>query len=416
MTLHGTLATAVALALLMPGTAPAQRAGDVPARPDLSAAADTNDARAYYELGVQNINARNPREAADAFYWAMQIDPAWSAPLYGRYAALLMSNPRRLVDYWEGNRRVVRTAEVMAIDSLYFRALTIDPFLYRRFEKDLLRLYLNTVVVERSRNRAAIDRAELDFLVNRYLRQEAGPYTRGVMAYGEGRFVETLRLWDQSLRRSTRKAFIRTERGRLFAHVGNDAAALEEFGHALEEMRGREERNLVHLYESKALLEHARAVLHERMGNLPAAHEAFGRALQEDLSFSPAHAHLAVLSLEAGDTTAALGLFALAVETKGASAHTRALYATVLLATGDDRTALEQAEAAIGDSPYYAAPYLLRADVYERRGDAGATRASLAEYLARAPRGDPRRPAAQRRYDDLAARVSAAGTPTEGGR
>jgi hypothetical protein len=82
----------------------AQRGADAPRRPRLPVEADTNDARAYFQLG-QEMLERRPAQAAEAFYWASQIDPAWADPVYGRYAALLMSNPRRLVRYADGGAR-----------------------------------------------------------------------------------------------------------------------------------------------------------------------------------------------------------------------------------------------------------------------------------------------------------------------
>jgi tetratricopeptide (TPR) repeat protein len=407
------LIAAAAAVLLTAAPAAGQRVADVPSRPALPAAADTNDARVYYNHALDRLGARSPRDAADAFYWAHQLDPSWSAPLYGRYAALLLTHPRRLKLYWEGNRGTVRSPEVMAIDSLYFRALTLDPFLYRRFEKDLIRQYLTTVVEDI--NRRSASPAEVDHWVTLYLRHDAGPYLRGVVAYGEGRLVEALRLWDESLRQARRKAFIRTERGRLFGQVGNDAAALAEFRHALEEMRGREARNLVYLYESKALLEHSVATVHERMGDAASAREAYGRALQEDLSFFPAHVRLAHMALVAGDTASALGSMALAVEMPAVDAHTRSLYANLLLETGAFAEAAEQLARAIGDSPHYAYPYFVLASVHERRGEHAQAVTRLGEYLARAPRNAPERPVAQRRMEALGSQIRAAAPAGEGG-
>src|SRR6185369_14516804 len=82
-----TLSLALA-ALLAAGAAHAQAA---PRRPALPAQSDTNDASAYYRLGMSRLSA-NPREAADAFWWASRLDPHWADPLYARRAALLMSN------------------------------------------------------------------------------------------------------------------------------------------------------------------------------------------------------------------------------------------------------------------------------------------------------------------------------------
>jgi hypothetical protein len=399
--------SAAAAVLLLAGAAAAQRVGDVPPRPALDAAADTNDARAYYDHGVRRLMAEHPRDAAAAFYWAHQIEPAWSAPLYGRYVAMLMTDARRLVRYWEGDRRTARSSEMVAIDSLYLRALTLDPFLYRRFEKDLIRFYLTSRVIENSGSRQ-LDRAALDFNITVYLRQHAGPYTRGVVAYGEGRFPETLRLWDESLRRSRRRSFIRTERGRLFAHVGNNPSALEEFGHALTEMRREDERDLIYIYESKALLEHSVGMLHERMGDRGAAREAYGRALQEDLSFAPAHVRLAHLALEDADTASAMGSYALAVEIPTIDAHTRLQYAHLLMGSGDMEGAEAQLRAASASAPHYAMVYLVRALVSEARGDGEGAMANLREFLDRAVRNDPRRPAAAQRLQVLGDLVGAA--------
>src|SRR3989442_1431404 len=93
---------AVAFAVLIfPAVAPAQ---DVPKRPHLEAGSDTNSAPDYYEYGIANLTAY-PQRAADAFYWACQIDPTWAQPLYARRIALLLSAPGPfVVGYVEGTR------------------------------------------------------------------------------------------------------------------------------------------------------------------------------------------------------------------------------------------------------------------------------------------------------------------------
>ena len=75
-------------------TRPARKSGSVTSR-----ASSASSERAC------TTAAREPRHAADAFYWAAQLDPAWAEPLYARYVALLMSDTRRLVLYMEGDRR-----------------------------------------------------------------------------------------------------------------------------------------------------------------------------------------------------------------------------------------------------------------------------------------------------------------------
>src|SRR5206468_5794225 len=99
--------------------------GKVPKRPDLEAAADTNSAAAYYRYGVSVVE-KDPRKAADAFYWATRLDPTWAQPLYARRIALLMADPRLLIGYMSRNRGVVQSKEAKSIDSLELRALMRD--------------------------------------------------------------------------------------------------------------------------------------------------------------------------------------------------------------------------------------------------------------------------------------------------
>ena len=386
----------------VPADADAQRAGEVPRRPRLTADADTNDARAYLALGEQRIQDR-PREAADAFYWAYQLNPTLSDALYGRYTALLMTNPQRLVLYWEGDRRTVRHPEVMAIDSLYFRALTLDPFLYLKFEAALFRMYLERWArqeIDRSGG-MRVGEAEVQRFVSELL-LNAGPYIRARESYARGRFPDALRLYDDALRQARRKSAMRAERGRMHAHLRNWQPALADFTQALEEMRREDQRDLVYLYESKALLEHGIGMLHERMANLPAAREAYGRALTEELSFYPAHVRLATLALTEGDTATAMAEYALAAETTS-EPSVLYVYGAILAQTGRYDEAAAQFQRLTQTAPFYADPWFGLAMVRDAQGDGPAAVEAYRGFLARATRNHGRRAHADQRVQALGA-------------
>ena len=68
------LAAALAAAASQPIAA--QRLGPPVERPRLRDVTDTNDAHAYYDLGLA-LFERDARTAAAAFYWAARINPAW---------------------------------------------------------------------------------------------------------------------------------------------------------------------------------------------------------------------------------------------------------------------------------------------------------------------------------------------------
>ena len=90
-------------ALVIPSIAQSQKNKDQdePKRPALFARADSNEAAAYYSLGLEELR-KNPKLAADAFYWAIRLNPLHSEAYYARRVALLLSDKRRAARYYMG--------------------------------------------------------------------------------------------------------------------------------------------------------------------------------------------------------------------------------------------------------------------------------------------------------------------------
>jgi tetratricopeptide (TPR) repeat protein len=381
----------LAFVFLAAAPADAQRREQAPRRPRLPVDADSNSGRAYFRLG-QDLLERQPGVAADAFWWAAQIDPRWADPLYGQHAALLMSEPRRLVLYNQGDRRTRRRPEVLRIDSLYYRALRMDPFLQPQFDRELIRLYVMTLLSSPVDD--AVQRSLAQFYTANIMR-DLPPLMRGRVLAGEGKLPLALREYDEALRaRRGRDAaslrLIRHERGRLFALAGNDSMALVELGHAVDAGEEQEQgEELVWFYENKAVLEHSRGMMHERRGDPAAAREAYARALTEDLSYHPAHLRMGALALAEGDTATAVAELGLAAETGRDEPGARFAYAAML--AGLRRLPEAEAElAAVTEmAPYFADAWFLLGLVrdWRRTDSAGAYRT----FLERARRDDPRR-------------------------
>ena len=380
------------LALALAAAAPlhAQRVNEVPRRPRLAAAADTNDARAYYRLGQERLE-RRPDEAAAAFYWAAQIDPGWADPLYGRHVALMMSDPRRLVRYWEGDRRTRTSPEVLGIDSLYFRALRIDPFVQRPFERELMRtLVMNLLGADAPGADAALAAYYTETIL-----ADMPPLLRAHVLAGEGRVLQALQAYDEALRdnrgrRSETRRYIRHERGRIYGLIGNDQAALAELQQAIDLGVEEEREELVRFYNSKAVLEHSRGMVLERAGDLAQAREAYSRALMEDLAYHPAHVRLGTLALAEGDTATAVQELALAVEAGGDDPVARVLYGTLLTRLRRLDEAQAQLQAAAAAAPYWAEPWYVLGLVRDWGAPGDATEA-YRRFLELARRDDPRR-------------------------
>jgi len=222
----------------------AQRGGKPVPRPKLRDVSDTNDAQAYYDAGLQQFN-RDPDYAADAFYWAMRINPGWAEPLYARRAALLAQKRTLLNAYMADNYRS-KGQELRSLDSLYAHALMLNPFLYRRLDREL---FINWLT---DGDRQA--QAEYAYEINTAI-MRAPPATQAWFAYSNGNFERALDLYGRAIEQSREPASLHIARARILGMRNEVESAVAEFQAALGEMREQDEKKLVVLYNSKAMAE-----------------------------------------------------------------------------------------------------------------------------------------------------------------
>ena len=397
-----TLALALAAVAACTSAAGAQRVHEVPARPALWAGADTNSAGAYYLLGVQRLE-RDARTAAAAFFWAERLSPGWPDALYGRHVALLMSDPRRLEAYEQGRGGIERNPEVMAIDSLYYRAVQRDPFLHRKLEKQYVMMYYRNAYAEMIRQETGDrDVVAADYLM-RQLMNDHDPYTQAWLAYADGRFPAAIQFYEQVLRRSRHPARLRLRLGQIHYLSGNFPQAAEHLRLGIEALRQVDRRNVVRVYESKAMLEYSLAAALEQAGNAAAAREAYGRALTEDLAFWPGHRRMASLAAASGDTTTALTELGLAVELAPNEADLRFEHGTLLLAAHKVLESAAEMKKAAELDPYFAAPHFYLAAMNDASSMAEDALEHYRAFLARAAQDDPHLARARERVAALSA-------------
>jgi tetratricopeptide (TPR) repeat protein len=390
------LALLTGLAVLHPAFA--QDHGAQPDRPSLPNGADRNDPWSYYRMGLASVQ-KDPDKAADAFYWAARLNPVWAEPFYGRRVALLLSNPRRLMRYFSGDKGEIRSKEALAIDSLYRHALTLNPFLGPQMDH----MFIESMIQEiSSRASGSGGSSELAWELEKAM-SNGPPEWRASVAYGQGRYFEALALYGQALQHARMKAGILAERGRLFYQVGLHDSSLVSLTQALAEMRKADKNDLVFLYQSKALMEERIGMIEHVKGDKTAAREAFGRALQEDLSYYPAHVQLAYLALEGGDTATVMNEMDLAVQIKPEDAGIRYQYGYALGSLNKLKEAETQLKKAIELDPDFAAPHFVLADVFQAQTRKAEALKEFKSFLSLASQRDPRRDEAT----ELAAILSA---------
>lgn len=381
----------VLLGVVVPGLALSVTLGaqtKIPKRPELPAGADSNDAYSYSRLGFASLR-NDPDGAADAYFWAARLNPIWAEAYYGRRTALLLQDPRQLVRYFRGDRSVIRSKEMLAIDSLYLHALNLDPFLGAQLDQ----LLVEAVVREISNQAtvgSSVAASEFAYQLRVFLAQ-GPPALRASTAYRNGEYEEALRLYAKAISNSRHKGPLLAERGRLLYQIGRRDSALVDLTRAVQELRKEDKRDLVFLYESKALLEQRIGMIHHVAGNQAAAREAFGRALEEDLSYFPAHVQLAYLGLEKGDTTTATTEMDLAVEIRPEDAGLRFQYGFILGQMSHLRPAEEELRKSIEIDPQFAAPHFVLGQVMEALGNRQRAIQEYETFLSLSSRQNPRR-------------------------
>jgi tetratricopeptide (TPR) repeat protein len=375
-------ATLAVAALLIAGVADAQKQPKEPRRPKMEASRDTNAAAAYYYWGLGQLRS-SPRSAQDAFYWAARLDPTWAEPLYAQRIAYHLSDLERFWKYLNGTKYVLRHAETRRIDSLQYRAMLRDPFLFRRHDKMLI-----------------------DELVNALTEGYGGlmgssPSFLAWAAYSETKFPQAVALYAKAIEKKPKNYELHAERARAFFHMGRFDSTVAEMNRALEGYRKDDEKDLVVLYESKAMYEYSIANAYIQAGKLQEAREALGRALAEDLSFYMAHQQMAALSLAAGDTATALSEYELAVQLNTDDAPLRTEYGAVLARLGKNAEAEPHLVRSIEIEPWYSRPYAVLATVYEGLGKNAEAVAQYNKFLALSSQKDELRPVAQQRLTAL---------------
>jgi Tfp pilus assembly protein PilF len=167
-------------------------------------------------------------------------------------------------------------------------------------------------------------------------------------------------------------------------------------------MRQADKRDLIYVYESKALSEQSVGIVQKRLGNTAAAREAFARSLQEDLSYSPAHVQLAMLALDNKDSVTALSEMDLAVQIKPDDAGLHYLYGFTLGEVGRRAEAQQQLLKAVEYDSVYAAPRHALGRILEAEGKPREALGYYRAFLSLAAQNDLRRNEAEARVVALA--------------
>ena len=344
----------------------------VPRRPHLPAEADSNSAREYFRLGISQM-AKHPQDAAAAFYWASRLDPSWPDPVYGRHVALLVAHPLRVIDgYVLRDRNTMKDPRIRAIDSVAYQALLINPWLDRRFDGTLLDTWIEGVT-----GSPTVWAGEV---------RQRNPWAAGWISYNQGKFPDAVADFTEGLKREPGSPWTLLARARSYVVLGRVDSAVADARSALATLRQHNEEWVTLSYVAEPFVEYGIGYLYEQMQQRDSARAAYERALLDDVAFYPAHRRLAFLRLAAADTAGAVAELQQATTINPGYAVALFEYGMLNLATGHPDSAIAIFGRARDAEPWYPAPRLALAKVYDRYGFAAEALAEYQAFVARAPK------------------------------
>jgi tetratricopeptide (TPR) repeat protein len=346
---------------LTSGAAIAQKA---PKRPELFAGADTNSWFTYYQAGLSNLR-RRPDLADGDFYWAARLNPGAPEPLYAGWVAYWKRRPDRFWDYVAGKRFVVESKDVQHIDSLRLKALQMNPLMYQGLWIELFE-----------------DEGPLNMSLD--------PALQGIVAYAHGNPMKAAERLGVAVKSRDNRSF-RYDRALALYQIAQYDTAANELQILIDDMKKREEKKLVRMYESKQMYEYAIGILMLAKGDTTAARDALGKALTEDLSFAPAHVALAHLAAATGDTATAVQELSQAVEIDSTNVVAHYELGVHLMMQNKTDEAKVQLRKAIALEPYYAQPYFPLAYILEFDENNKEAAEMYLAYAARATRSEEQR-------------------------
>jgi tetratricopeptide (TPR) repeat protein len=348
-------------------------------RPVLPAGADTNSWIAYYNYGVAHLRT-SPEDAEAGFVWATRIDPTRSQPLYARWITFWRRNMGLYKKYLNHDRRLLESPLILRVDSFYVRAQLRNPF---------TPLDLDLILQER-----------LAWTTSNWARDS---YTQGFVNYAAGNYVAATYHFERLVTKDpVEYSDVRRLLALCYIATHRLDKAVEQTVAFLAEQRRRSATYTVRVYQSQEVLLYGLGALHRILGDTAAARQDLSQSLTENIAFFPAHAELADIALEAGDTAQAIAEYSLAVELAPDDGVLHYRYARVLSTVGGLADAESELRRAIQLEPFFAPPYLGLALVLETRGNAAEAAEQYRGYLARTNRGDPRIEMARARLAALA--------------
>ena len=363
----------VAVAVLI---APTVTSAQTEGKPRLPTGVDPFDWEAYFDWGTEHL-AKDLTASDSAILWSSKVRPDRAEPLFARWITFWARDIRQFEKYLADDDKTLHAPRVAEAEALRDRALRRNPFVHQGM---IVYLYQK---------------------LPGYIRDT--PVTRAWFALGEGDLPRALDLFATVISRDPQRfGYLRFVRASAFVNSGKPDSAAAEITKLLEQLHAQDAKSLGNGYESKELLEYALGLVELRRNHSAAARDAFGRALVENAAFSPAHAMLGELAMNARDTTTALLEYGLATETDSTDVELILGMGRAYVLAHRPADAAAQFQRAAQLEPVYAEPYLRLASALEAKGDKPAAANAYVQFLQRLSQDDYRRGDIQHKLQLLA--------------
>ncbi len=307
--------------------------------------ADTNNAVAYYNLGIGYTAEQQYENALDYFHKALEREPHFSDAYFAIYCVEFARDKKLYAKSFEEELEPEIQKKIDEIRSYFEYAILYDPFFDWK---------LSTLLLER---RPISDNPFTQMLIDRIY--------EGLVQFRLGNYEKAVKKFDYLIEKAPefRQAYL--FRGMAQAQLQNYEEAIEDFRFLIDKLEEYNKEKVLPIYLNPAELYYLIAFAYIKQGSIDEAEEMFKKVIMENMGFYMAHYQISNICKMRGDYAGALKELDAAIIGNPNDAIFHFSKGVCLNTMRRDWEAIQEYKKSISINPYYPKPYYTLAVVSE---------------------------------------------------
>jgi tetratricopeptide (TPR) repeat protein len=329
--------------------------------------ADTNNAVAYYNLGLGYTANRNYEEALNYFHKTIEREPHFSDAYFAIYCVEFARDKKLYAKAFEEEELEPEIQKkIDKIRSYFEYAILYDPFFDWK---------LSTLLLER---RPITDNPFTQMLIDRIY--------EGLVQFRLGNYEKAVKEFDYLIEKNPEFRHAYLFRGIAQAQIQNYKEAIENFQFLIDKLEEYNKEKVLPVYLNPAELYYLIAFAYLRDGNLDEAEKTFKKVITENMGFYMAHYQISNICKMRGDYAGALKEINAAIIGNPNNAIFHFSKGVCLNTMRRDWEAIQEYKKAISLNPNYPKSYYTLAVVSESIGNKENAVKNYRSFIDKAPK------------------------------